>query len=134
MGKRRIVTLNTHLKLDSEINGKVIELREGYAKVEQQTKEFMVADEQGLVHGGFTFCAADYAAMAAVNDPYVVLGKSDAKFLTPVKLGDTVILEGTLLSNEGMKSSVEVIGTVNGKEVFKGIFTTFTLDKHILEK
>jgi acyl-coenzyme A thioesterase PaaI-like protein len=126
------MTLNTHLKLDSDINGKVVELKDGYAKVEQITKEFMVADEQGLVHGGFAFCAADFAAMVAVNDPNVVLGKSEVKFLAPVKLGDTVIFEGNISAKDGAKATVDVVGCVGDKEVFKGSFTTFTLDKHIL--
>lgn len=124
--------LNTHLKLNSELNGKVVELSEGYAKVEQLTTELMVADEQGLVHGGFTFCAADFAAMACVNDPYVVLAKGDTKFLAPIKLGQTVIYEAKMLENEGRKSTIEVIATVEENAVFKGTFFTVTLDKHIL--
>jgi len=124
--------LNTHLKLNSELNGKVVELKQNYAKVEQVTSSLMVADEEGLVHGGFTFCAADFAAMACVNDPYVVLAKSEVKFLAPIKLGQTVVYEAKLLENEGKKSKVEVIATVDEKEVFKGVFSTVTLDNHIL--
>jgi len=125
--------LNTHLKIDNDINGKVVELKEGYAKVEQITQEFMVADEEGLVHGGFTFCAADYAAMSAVNDPNVVLAKSETKFLAPIKLGNTVILEANIIKKEGRKSTAEVIATVDGRAVFKGMFYTITLDNHIFK-
>ena len=124
--------LNTHLKLNSELNGKVVELAQGYAKVEQLTTELMVADAEGLIHGGFTFCAADFAAMACVNDPYVVLAKSDSKFLAPIKLGQTVVYEAKMLENEGRKSTIEVIATVDENAVFKGTFSTVTLDKHIL--
>ena len=127
------MTLNTHLKLDNSINGKVIELSKDYAKIEQTTKDFMVADEVGLIHGGFTFCAADFCAMAVVNDPNVVLAKSETKFLAPIKLGDTVVFEGKLLEKEGKKSTIEVIATVDETSVFKGTFYTVTLDKHILE-
>jgi acyl-coenzyme A thioesterase PaaI-like protein len=125
--------LNTHLKLNSELNGKVVELKEGYAKIEQITSELMVADEQGLVHGGFTFCAADFAAMACVNDPNVVLAKGDAKFLAPIKLGQMVVYEAKILESEGKKSTIEVIATVEGNAVFKGTFSTVTLDKHIFD-
>jgi len=124
--------LNTHLKLNSELNGKLVELAEGYAKIEQLTTELMVADEHGLVHGGFTFCAADFAAMACVNDPYVVLAKSDTKFLAPIKLGQTVVYEAKMLEFEGRKSIIEVIATVEENAVFKGTFSAVTLDKHIL--
>ncbi len=126
--------LNTHLKLNNDINGKVIELKPTYSKVELITKDFMVADSQGLIHGGFAFCAADFAAMAAVNDPYVVLAKSETKFLAPVQLGDTIIFEANIINNDGIKNSVEVIGAVNEKAVFKGIFFTATLNSHILDK
>ena len=124
--------LNTHLKLNNELNGKVVELGEGYAKVEQLTTELMVADEQGLIHGGFTFCAADFAAMACVNDPYVVLAKGDTKFLAPIKLGQTVVYEAKILESEGRKSTIEVVATVQENAVFKGTFSTVTLDSHIL--
>ncbi len=55
--KGQNMNLNTHLKINNDINGKVVELKEGYARVEQLTKDFMTADEQGLVHGGFAFNA-----------------------------------------------------------------------------
>jgi acyl-coenzyme A thioesterase PaaI-like protein len=48
----------------------------------------MVVDAHGLVHGGFVFGLADYAAMLAVNDPNVVLGAAEARFLKPVRRGD----------------------------------------------
>jgi len=124
--------LNTHLELDNDINGKVIELKEDYAKVELITKEFMRADSFGLVHGGFIFCAADRVAMTAVNDPYVVLAKSENKFLAPTKVGDTVILEGNIIKKENNKSVVEVIGYIKNEKVFTSLFYTVTLDKHIL--
>ena len=124
--------LNTHLKLDNELNGTIIELKENYAKVELKTLEKMAADMQGLVHGGFIFCAADFAAMAAVNDPYVVLAKSTVKFTAPVKAGDIVFLEGNIIQKEGNKVTVEVSAKVEEKEVFKGEFLTVVLKQHVL--
>lgn len=126
------MVLNTHLKLDESLSGDLDELRAGYAKIVLRTTQNMVADEQGLVHGGFVFSAADYAAMACVNHPNVVLAKSEVKFLAPVKLGETVILEANKAEENGNKISVEVIGKVEEKEVFKGTFFTATLDKHVL--
>lgn len=124
--------LNTHLKLDKGLNGTVVELKNGYAKVQLDTKEQMAADEQGLVHGGFVFCAADYAAMAAVNDPYVVLAKSSVKFTAPVKVGEKVLLEAKITGKEGSKATVEVYGKVGQKDVFKGEFLTAVLKQHVL--
>jgi acyl-coenzyme A thioesterase PaaI-like protein len=92
----------------------------------------MAADKQGLVHGGFIFCAADFAAMATVNDPYVVLAKSTVKFTAPVKVGDIVFLEGNIIQKEGNKATVEVSAKVEEKEVFKGEFLTAVLKQHVL--
>lgn len=124
--------LNTHLAIDTILNGKVIELREGYAKVELTTTDVMRADEQGLVHGGFAFGAADYAAMAAVNDPHVVLAKSETKFLAPVRVGQIVMFEANITESNGAKHTVEVTGHIGDKKVFVGIFYTVVLNQHVL--
>jgi acyl-coenzyme A thioesterase PaaI-like protein len=124
--------LNTHLKLDNSLNGKVIELKEGYSKIELQTTDIMRADQEGLVHGGFVFCAADFAAMSAVNDPYVVLAKSSTKFIAPVKVGDIVVLEANITNSEKNKHTVEVIGRVGDKDIFIGEFLTAVLKQHVL--
>jgi acyl-coenzyme A thioesterase PaaI-like protein len=86
-----------------------------------------------LVHGGFIFGAADYAAMSAVNDPYVVLGASNSKFIAPVKVGDTVMCKATVVSIKGKKAEVDVEAFVNEKLVFEGNFTTFVLPAHVLD-
>ncbi len=124
--------LNTHLEIDNTLNGNVIKLHENYAKIELKTTTIMRADEQGLVHGGFVFGAADFTAMAAVNDPYVVLAKSETKFLAPVKVGQSVIFEGNVTESDGRKFAVEVIGSVGAKKVFVGTFYAVVLDKHVL--
>lgn len=126
------MTLNTHLKIDQTLNGKVTTLKKGYAKVSLQTSAIMIADEQGLVHGGFIFGAADFTAMAAVNDPFVVLAKSETKFLAPVKEGELVTFEGHITEEKGNRATVEVVGSVAEKKVFLGTFYTATLDKHVL--
>jgi len=124
--------LQTHLKIDERLSGEVVLLKNDFAKVVLETTQEMVADNYGLVHGGFIFSAADYAAMAAINHPNVVLAKSEVKFLAPTKLGDSVILEAKVSSKDGIKASVEVVGKIEEKEVFKGTFFTATLENHIL--
>jgi acyl-coenzyme A thioesterase PaaI-like protein len=125
--------LNTHLDIDTSLCGKVIKLEEGYAEVLLHTTQKMTADQYGLVHGGFVFGAADYAAMSAVNDPYVVLGSSSSKFLAPVKVGDVVLCKATVVSEKGKKRIVGVEAFVSDKLVFEGSFTTFVLKSHVLE-
>ena len=124
--------LNTHLNINTSLCGKVTKLDTNYAEVLLHTTQQMTADEQGLVHGGFVFGAGDYAAMSAVNDPYVVLGSSSSKFLAPVKVGDAVLCKATVVSEKGKKKVVDVQAFVDEKLVFEGSFTTFVLGKHVL--
>ncbi len=123
---------NTHLHINTSLCGKVTKLQENYAEVLLHTTQQMAADSQGLVHGGFIFGAADYAAMSAVNDPYVVLGASSSKFIAPVKVADAVLCKASVVNIKGKKVEVEVEASVNGKLVFEGSFTTFVLPSHVL--
>jgi acyl-coenzyme A thioesterase PaaI-like protein len=124
---------NTHLSIDTSLCGKVTKLEQHYAEVVLHTTRQMAADERGLVHGGFVFGAADYAAMCAVNDPYVVLGASVSKFIAPVSVGDVVVCKASVTEERGKKRIVEVDAFVEGKRVFEGSFTTFVLERHVLE-
>ena len=123
---------NTHFKVNNKLSGEPIELREGYSKIKLQTSLDMIADNSGLVHGGFTFSLADYAAMLAVNHPNVVLGGSKSRFLLPVIEGDVLIAEAQLVRTEGKKIIVDVNVKRNEDIIFTGEFICFTPEKHIL--
>ena len=124
--------LNTHLNINTSLCGKVTKLQENYAEVLLHSTQQMSADAEGLVHGGFIFGAADYAAMSAVNDPYVVLGSSSSKFIVAVKVGDVVLCKAEVVSGKGKKKVVEVQAFVDNKLVFESTFTTFVLAQHVL--
>lgn len=124
---------NTHLKIAEKLCGTPVSIEEGKAVVSLTTTEDMVADERGLVHGGFIFGLADYAAMLAVNDPNVVLGSSECRFLKPVKLGDTAIAEAAIVESKGKKQIVDVTVSVNDVAVVSGTLTCFVLDKHVFD-
>lgn len=123
----------THLQIDQKLCGRPLSVEEGASRVELMTTSSMAADGHGLVHGGFIFGAADYAAMIAVNHPHVVLGASDVKFLKPVRAGETVLAKATVEEVKGKKYWVSVSVTKASEEVFQGMFTCFVLDKHVLE-
>jgi uncharacterized protein (TIGR00369 family) len=125
--------MKTHKEIDRELCGEPIELKEGYARVELKTMDRMKVDETGLVHGGFIFGLADYAAMIAVNHPNVVLGAADVKFLKPVKAGEIATAEAQVEPSESRKTKVNVTVKTDTAEVFQGIFTCFVLDKHVLK-
>ena len=93
----------------------------------------MSVDEQGLVHGGFVFGLADYAAMLAVNDPNVVLAGAQSRFLKPVRCGDRAVAHARTIATEGRKHEVLVEVRVGSARVFEGTFTCVVLGHHVLE-
>lgn len=125
--------LNTHLGINRTLCGKLVSINEGTAVVKLDTTAEMAADDRGLVHGGFIFGAADFAAMAAVNDPFVVLGSAEVKFLKPSKCGDSLMLTAKVAETAGKRRIVDVEGVDDaGTKIFSGIFTCFVLEKHVL--
>jgi len=126
------MNLNTHLAIDPQLVGRAVLPEEGKSVVTLETLPVMAADESGLVHGGFVFGAADYAAMTAVNHPNVVLGAAEVKFLKPVRVGETIVARAEVVSEQGKKRLVEVQAFRGEQTVFSGTFTCFVLDKHVL--
>ncbi len=125
--------IDTHPQIDRELCGEPVLVEERRAEVVLTTRQRMAVDAQGLVHGGFVFGAADHAAMLAVNDPNVVLGSAEARFLAPVVVGEAVALAATVESEEGRKRIVRVEGRVGTRPVLRAILTCFVLDRHVLE-
>lgn len=125
--------LMTHERINRALSGEIDKLEDGFARVILDTIDEMRADDLGLVHGGFIFSAADFAAMSAVNDKNVVLASSQSQFLAPVKVGDIVVLEARVRQKEGRKRNVHVKGHVLDIKVFEAEFSTVVLERHILK-
>lgn len=125
--------VHTHHGIDRTLCGEPQHLAEGTATVTLATLPCMAADDRGLVHGGFVFGLADYAAMLAVNDPNVVLGAADTRFLAPVRVGEHVTATAERTEVKGRKHLVSVTAAVGDRTVFTGTFTTFVLDGHVLD-
>ncbi len=85
------------------------------------------------MHGGFTFGLADYAGMLAVNEPTVVLGSAQVKFLGPVIAGDRVEAEAAVERSEGRKRWVKVIVRGDGRPVLEAELLAVVPDTHILD-
>jgi len=122
----------THLQADPRLCGTAVELDEGSARVALEVIDSMIVDAQGLVHGGFVFGLADYAAMLAVNEPNVVLGAAETRFLKPVRRGDHLIATAQTVDVLGRKHQVRVEASANSEKVFEGTFTCFVLERHVL--
>ncbi len=124
---------NTHLEINEALCGIPVKIEEDYCLIRFDATENMKVDSFGLVHGGFIFGAADYAAMLAVNDPNVVLGGAEVQFFKPLKIRETIFAEAKVVETKGRKKTVSVSVRLKDTEIFKGSFTCFVLDKHVLD-
>ncbi|MCJ7765613.1 MAG: PaaI family thioesterase [Thiovulaceae bacterium] len=125
---------NTHLKIENSLCGEVVKIEEGLAHVRLVTTQQMAADSEGLVHGGFIFGAADFAAMCAVNEPNVVVAGSECRFLAPSRVGDVIEFDARVVEREGAKALVEVSAACSGKTLFTARFKTVVTKEHVLKR
>lgn len=126
-------TPNTHLGISHVLCGAPVALAEGSATTSFVATPDMAADARGLVHGGFVFGLVDHAAMLAINDPNVVLGSADVRFLAPVRVGDTVLATAERTESKGKKHVLTVRARVGDKDVLTGTMVAFVLDRHVLD-
>ena len=127
------VVIKTHEMVNSEFCGEIQKLDIGYVELSLVTTQEMVADSLGLIHSGFIFSAADYAAMIAVNEKNVVLAGSDCQFLSPARFGDIVNIIAKVRHKEGRKRNVHVVGHILDIKIFDGEFKTVVTDRHVLK-
>jgi len=127
------VLVQTHERINQNLCGEIVKIELGYVELRLTTIVEMLADDIGLIHGGFIFSAADYAAMLAVNERNVVLVASDCQFLSPVKLHDEVNVVARVRHKEGRKRNVHVEAFVLDIKVFEGEFKTVITEKHVLK-
>lgn len=127
------VLIGTHERINTNLCGEIILLEKGYVETKLTTIPEMLADDVGLIHGGFIFGAADFAAMLAVNEKNVVLVASDCQFLSPVKFHDEVDFIAKVRHKEGRKRNVHVEGFVLDIKVFEGEFKTVITEHHVLK-
>jgi uncharacterized protein (TIGR00369 family) len=126
------VDIRTHHAIDRELCGTPETVAEGTATVSLVTTLRMATDDHGLVHGGFVFGLVDHAAMLAVNEPTVVLGAAELRFLVPVRAGERVVAIARVVERPGKKILVDVEARANEVVVLSGRLTCFVPPRHVL--
>jgi acyl-coenzyme A thioesterase PaaI-like protein len=127
-------TPRTHLAIDRRLVGEPVALAPGHARVRLETTREMAADERGLVHGGFVFGLADYAAMLAVDEPNVVLASAECRFLAPVLAGELVEAVAERVAGEGKRQRLRVVVHRGEVLVFEGDFVAAVPGRHVLDR
>ncbi len=126
------MNINTHERISRALCGEPVTIGEGTSEVQLTCTEDMMADDSTLVHGGFIFGLADYAAMLSVNHPNVVLAGAETRFLKPSRVGDVLLASARIESTEGRKNIVKVDVACGEEVVFSGTFTCFVTKEHVL--
>ncbi len=127
--------LKTHKNIQSSHSYKILKLDEGYAKIKIDSKHSQKVDNQNLIYDGSIFSAANFCAMAAINEEETFLIGANVDFLNPVSGEDEeVIFEAKAISNISGKKNVQVVGTVNDITIFQGDFVAIKLDNQSLIK
>ncbi|WP_027183180.1 PaaI family thioesterase [Desulfovibrio inopinatus] len=125
--------IKTHERIDRSLCGEPSVVEENRSEVQLTCSPNMAADASGLVHGGFLFGLADYAAMLAVNHPNVVLGAAETRFLKPSRVGDVLVAKAQDETPQEKKHLVRVEILCGEDVVFSGTFTCFVPKKHVLD-
>ena len=112
--------------------GTIIDIKKNYAKTFVGLTPDMKYDSD-LANSGFLFIAADFAAQAAVNLPYLVTIGSKVSFFAPAKIGDIIEFEANAFFEESKKREVKVIGKIKEIKIFEGNFQIVVLEDHILK-
>jgi acyl-coenzyme A thioesterase PaaI-like protein len=125
--------LKTHDKIRTNLCGTIIKLDKGYSKTTLLTTKEMILDDLGLIHSGFIFGAADYAAAVAVNEENVIIIGSRSKFLAPAKIDDLIEFEATAKFEDSRKREIKVSAYINEIKVYDGLFQAVVLEQHIFK-
>lgn len=124
----RVVGLNINHKL----NGDIIGVGKNVAHTRFIPTEDMVIDSR-LIHNGFIFSAAAYAASVALNKKNSILIGSDVKFLAPTELGHEIVFKATALQDDTKKCEVKVEGYLLDIKIFYGMFFIAVFNKKIFK-
>ncbi len=127
--------LRTHKNIHANHSYKLLALDDGYAKISINSQKSESVDDSGMVYDGSIFSAANFCAMAAVNEKNIFLLSAKIDFLNPIKSNDLeVIFEATATTNISGKKNISVIAKVNDIVTFSGDFVSIKLNHQSLIK
>lgn len=93
----------------------------------------MISDETNLIHSGFIFNAANYAAMCLVNQQNALTIKADVQFLAPIEFEQEMLFLASIKQSNNKKYEILVKGTLLDIKVFEAIFHISIFDKQLFK-
>ena len=125
--------LNIPISINSTLCGGIINMKPNYAKTASVTSDEMAFDDEKLIHGGFIFGAAEWAAHVAINTQSSVTISAKVNLYAPAKVGDLIEFEAQAYFEESKKREIKVVGTIKDIKVFEGTYQVVILEEHIFK-
>lgn len=119
---------NIAKEIDANLCGELLGFGHNKAKVRFVPNEKMKIDSR-LIHSGFIFSSASFAAMAALNKKNSLVIGADIKFLAPIEIGHEIIFKAIALQDDTKKCEVKVEGFLLDIKIFYGMFYIAVFDK-----
>ncbi|MDD6056498.1 MAG: hypothetical protein PUB96_08175 [Helicobacteraceae bacterium] len=119
------------LHIDSS-NGDIREQKYRKSRVHLEAISKMALDKNGLIHSGYLFSSAAYAALLAVNDANAIVIGAEVKFLAPIEVGNNVEFRAETLQEDTKKREVKVEGFVLDIKIFDAMIYVAVFDRHVL--
>lgn len=119
--------------LKSEMCGSIIKMTYEEVITKFVPTKQMISDESNLIHSGFIFNAANYAAMCLVNQPHAITIGAEVEFLAPVEFEQEMMFLATIKQSNAKKFEINVKGTLLDIKIFEAIFHIAVFDKQLFK-
>lgn len=125
--------LKAYTALKADFCGKIIKHSTEEVITHFNPTKQMVCDENNLIHSGFIFSAANYAAMCLINHPNALTIKSEVEFLAPLELDQEMVFLATIKQFNDKKYEINVKGSLLDIKIFEAIFHIAIFDKQLFK-
>jgi hypothetical protein len=125
--------LKVALLLSTNYYGDLVYIKHSKACIHFTPDKSMAIDNYDMIHSGFTDSAGQFCALASVNHPNAIISQTTTEFLSPIKLGMTIVLTAKSSYHNLSRRNVKVIGTYSDMIVYESSVEILLLDEHIFE-
>ncbi len=125
--------LKTHEQIDKAYVGNIETLKRGHCRVSLVTTEWMTVDKEDMVHSGFINMSAEFAAIAAINEPNAMIMFNEASYLAPIRMDEEIVFDAKVRHTDGRKREVDVVGHFKDIKVYESRMTITITEYHPLK-
>lgn len=125
--------LQTCTSLKGELVGSIVKMTYEEVITKFVPTKQMISDESNLIHSGFIFNAANYAAMCLVNQPHAITIGAEVEFLAPVEFEQEMMFLATIKQSNAKKFEISVKGTLLDIKIFEATFHIAVFDKQLFK-